>query len=93
LVAVEAMLYGTPVVGTPEVLPEVVPSECGVYARPADPESLARAIGGALDRMWDHGAIRAHALTFDWRGRVGAFEEAYEEVAAAWRLRRGAPSA
>ncbi len=93
LVAVEAMLYGTPVVGTPEVLPEVVPPECGVYARPGDPESLARALGEALDRTWDRGAIRAHALTFDWRGRVGAYEEAYEEVAAAWRLRRGEPSA
>lgn len=93
LVAVEAMLYGTPVVGTPEVLPEVVPPECGVYARPGDPESLARALGEALDRTWDRGAIRAHAVTFDWRMRVGAFEAAYEEVAAAWRLRRAASSA
>jgi glycosyltransferase involved in cell wall biosynthesis len=85
LVAVEAMLYGTPVVGTPEVLPEVVPPECGVYAPPGDPESLARAIGEALERTWDREAIRAHALTFDWRGRVGEYEAAYEDVVAAWR--------
>ncbi len=85
LVAVEAMLYGTPVVGTPEVLPEVMPPEYGVYARPGDPESLARAIGEALGRTWDSEAIRAHALTFDWRGRVGAFEAAYEEIVAAWQ--------
>ena len=93
LVAVEAMLYGTPVVGTPEVLPEVVPPECGVYARPGDPESLAGAIGEALERAWDRDAIRAHALTFDWRERIVAFENAYQAVIAAWQVRRAAASA
>lgn len=93
LVAVEAMLYGTPVVGTPEVMPEVVPPECGVYANPGDPESLARAIGEALERAWDRDTIRAHAHSFDWRDRIGAFERAYEEIASAWRPTRGGASA
>lgn len=93
LVAVEAMLHGTPVVGTPEVLPEVVPPDCGVYANPGDPESLAHAIGETLKRTWDRDAIRAHALSFDWRDRVGAFEQAYEEIASAWRPTRGGASA
>jgi hypothetical protein len=56
-----------------------------VYAPPGDSESLARAVGEALERTWDREAIRAHALTFDWGGRVGAYEAAYEDVVAAWR--------
>jgi len=83
LVAVEAMLCGTPVVGTPEVFSEVVPDFCGSIAPAADPEGLADAIAEALDRQWDHEAIRAHAMGFDWRGRVAAFEATYERVLAA----------
>jgi len=93
LVAVEAMLYGTPVVGTPEVLPEVVPPEAGIYARPNDPEALARAIGEVLGRTWDRKAIQGHALSFDWTDRIGTFERAYEEIVSAWHPMRAGASA
>lgn len=83
LVAVEAMLSGTPVVGTPEVFSEVVPEYCGSIAPAADPEGLADAVADALVRQWDHEAIRAHALGFDWRERVVAFETTYERILAA----------
>ena len=82
LVAVEAMLCGTPVVGTPEVFSEVVADFCGSIARAADPDALADAIASALARQWDHEAIRAHALGFDWCERVAAFETTYERILA-----------
>ncbi len=84
LVALEAMLCGTPVVGTPEVFEEVVPEECGLRANPGDPESLADAIEAALAKTWDRQAIREYALGFDWDERVHEFEDVYTEVVAGW---------
>jgi len=83
LVAVEAMLCGAPVVGTPEVFTEVVPEFCGSIAPASDPAGLAEAVADALSRPWDHDAIRAHARGFDWHERVRAFEVTYERILAA----------
>ena len=82
LVALEAMLCGTPVVGTPEVLSEVLPEECGIRVEPGDPDALAAAIVTALERPWNHQAIRAYALGFSWEDRIGQFESVYEEILA-----------
>lgn len=89
LVAVEAMLYGTPVVGTPEVLAEVVPGGCGIRTEPGDPASLAAAVAEALDRTWDRELIVSYARGFDWRARVGQYEALYERVLTTRPLRRG----
>jgi len=80
LVAVEAMLRGTPVVGTPEVFSEVVPEFAGSVAPVSDPAALAEAISGALSRTWDRDAIREYALGFDWDRRIGEYEAVYAEV-------------
>ena len=82
LVALEAMLFGLPVIGSPEVFDEVVPTRSGMQVRPQAPEALARAIADALGRSWDRAAIRAGALDFDWGSRIGAFEQAYAEIVA-----------
>jgi len=78
LVAVEAMLVGCPVVGTPDVLPEVVPPFAGTFVRSG--MSLVDAVANALDRTWDRDAIAAHALGYDWKVRIGDFERLYEAV-------------
>lgn len=82
LVAVEAMLCGTPVVGTPEVFGEVVPEFGGSVAPVSDPAALAEAISAALARTWDRDAIREYALGFDWERRIGEYEAVYAEVRA-----------
>jgi glycosyltransferase involved in cell wall biosynthesis len=80
LVALEAMLFGIPVVGCAEVLAEVVPAFCGIRVEPGDPVALARAVREALDRTWDRDAIRAHAEGFAWESRIDRHEAAYAEV-------------
>lgn len=80
LVALESMLCGCPVVGTPEVLPEVVPDEFGVYVPSHEATDLAGGIASALERQWDREAMRRHALGYDWDERVGAFERMYAQV-------------
>lgn len=88
LVALEAMLFGLPVVGCPEVLAEVVPPHCGTRVAPRDPGALADAVREALGRQWDRDAIRAHAESFDWESRIGAHEATYAEVVATSGERR-----
>jgi glycosyltransferase involved in cell wall biosynthesis len=77
LVATEAMLSGCPVVGTPEVLPEVVPDFAGICVATHDASALADAIARALDVPWDRAAIREWALGFDWNMRLSEFESLY----------------
>ncbi len=77
LVATEAMLSGCPVVGTPAVLPEVVPEFAGIYIPTHDALPLADAIACALDTQWDRAAIRKWALGFDWNARLAEFEALY----------------
>jgi len=82
LVAVEAMLCGTPVVGTPAVFSEVVPEFGGIVAPVSDPGALAEAIRAALSREWDRDAIRDYALGFGWEDRIAEYEAVYADVIA-----------
>lgn len=83
LVALEAMLCGCPVVGTPEVLPEVVPDGSGICVGSFDLEALVSALEGALDRDWDRGSIRARVLGSDWTTRVVDYEALYAGLVTA----------
>ncbi|MBE0475873.1 MAG: glycosyltransferase family 4 protein [Coriobacteriia bacterium] len=79
LVFVEAMLCGCPVVGTPDVLGEVLPGDAyGIQAPSGDPAALAGAISAAMDRRWDREALRRWGEGFDWGSRIAGFERLYE---------------
>jgi glycosyltransferase involved in cell wall biosynthesis len=79
LVFVEAMLCGCPVVGTPDVISELIPSDdYGYYVPVGDPEALAVALEEALQRQWDREQIREYACTFDWERMIGKYEAVYE---------------
>jgi len=80
LVALEAMLCGCPVVGTPEVLPEVVPAESGVCVDSFELPALVAALESAIDRTWDRAAIRARVLGSDWAVRIADYETLYSDL-------------
>ncbi|TDB38780.1 MAG: glycosyltransferase family 4 protein [Actinobacteria bacterium] len=81
LVALEAMLCGCPVVGTPEVLPEVVPDGSGICVPSFELSDLASALAEALDRTWDRAAIRERVLCSDWALRIADYERLYASLA------------
>ena len=83
LAAVEAMLCGAPIVGTFEVMPEVVPEFAGIYVPSHEPADLAEGLQAAIERDWDRAAIREFALGYDWQTRVVGFEEFYEQALSA----------
>jgi len=80
LVALESMLCGCPVVGTPEVLPEVVPDGSGICVGSFEIEALVSALEEALDREWNRGAIRERVLGSDWTARVADYESLYARL-------------
>ena len=80
LAAVEAMLCGTPVVGTFGVMPEVVPDFAGIYVPSHDPTDLAAGLSRALSRAWDRDAIRQFALGYDWKVQISGFEAFYRDA-------------
>jgi glycosyltransferase involved in cell wall biosynthesis len=81
LVFFESMLCGCPVIGTPSVLSELLPSrEYGYLTSQGDSESLATAIETALKQPWDREKIRNYVLQFDWSIKVKEFEEVYRTV-------------
>lgn len=82
LAAVEAMLCGCPVVGTFEVMPEVVPDFAGIYVPSHEPSDLAEGLRQAILRDWDRDAIRAFALGYDWQTQIVGFEEFYQQALA-----------
>ncbi len=81
LVALEAMLCGCPVVGTPEVLPEVVPEGSGICVPSFELGDLVTALAEALDRTWDRAAIRERVLDSDWATRIVDYEALYASLA------------
>jgi glycosyltransferase involved in cell wall biosynthesis len=84
LVFIEAMLCGCPVIGTPAVLNELIPSsDYGYCTPPDDASALADVIEKALHRSWDRTKIRDYALSFDWNIKGHDFEEVYNEIARA----------
>lgn len=82
LAAVEAMLCGCPIVGTFDVMPEVVPEYAGVFVPSHDPVDLAAGLTEAIAREWDRDAIREFALGYDWKKQVGGFDALYQEILA-----------
>lgn len=82
LAAVEAMLCGCPVVGTFDVMPEVVPEYAGVFVPSHEPVDLAAGLTEAIERDWDRDAIRSFALGYDWKTQVGGFESLYRDILA-----------
>jgi glycosyltransferase involved in cell wall biosynthesis len=81
VVFIEAMLCGCPVIGTPEVLQELLPGEgFGYYVPSENPQALADAIEKAHSQSWDRAKIRHYATDFDWKTRIHDFEEAYAEI-------------
>jgi len=89
-VVLEAMATGLPVVATRVGgLPELVDESTGLLAEPRDPESIARRIGEALDRLdaFDREEIARRARERYGRAAVGAlllraYEDAQREVEA-----------
>jgi len=93
LPAGEAMACAVPVVSTTGgALPEVV-GAAGVLVPPADPQALARAIGGLLDRperaaaLGRRGFERVHRH-FSWRRAAQLTVDAYREAIDAHRRLR-----
>jgi len=82
LVYIEAMLCGCPVIGTPKVLDEILPSDdCGHHIPHGDTRTLAITIENAMQQPWDRERIRSHALTFAWDHLIGNFENVYKDIA------------
>jgi len=66
-VVLEAMACATPVVATNVGgIPEVVTEKTGIIAKEITAECIATCLLEALNKSWDHTAIRAHAETFNW---------------------------
>jgi glycosyltransferase involved in cell wall biosynthesis len=81
LVFIEAMLCGCPVIGTPEALKEILPSEeSGFYIPPGDIHALTTGIERALERSWNREKIRRSVLHFDWKESLHSFERIYHEI-------------
>ncbi len=77
LVAVEAMLSGTPVLGTPRgALPELVTPEAGLLSISRD--ELRAALEN--DTRWDHTAVRRRGLEFTAERMARAYIEHYESL-------------
>jgi glycosyltransferase involved in cell wall biosynthesis len=81
LVFIEAMLCGCPVIGTPEVLDELLLSDaCGFRVPDRDAFALAQSIKEALGRNWDREEIRHYALSYDWKTKIQDFIQIYHEI-------------
>jgi glycosyltransferase involved in cell wall biosynthesis len=81
LVFVEAMLCGCPVIGTPEALKEILPSdENGFFIPPGNVLTLTTCIQRALERPWNREKIRQSVLHFDWKESLNRFEGIYREI-------------
>lgn len=81
LVFIEGMFHGCPVLGSPEVLSEILPGPA--YGRafpPGDAEALAAVMGSALHLPWDRHRIREFALAFSWDTRIAAYERIYRHI-------------
>jgi teichuronic acid biosynthesis glycosyltransferase TuaC len=67
-VILEAMGCGTPVVASHVGgIPELLSDDVGILVPPSDTQALATALEVALERSWNHDAIRRHAVeNFTW---------------------------
>lgn len=83
LVFIEAMLCGCPVIGRPEVLREILPSQrCGLQLGSSRPEDWAEEISKALNRSWSKEEIQGSAAHFTWEVSGERFEALYQALVA-----------
>ena len=81
-VLVEALACGCPVVATDVGgAGEIVDASSGMLLPPRDPDALARALGEALARDWDHAAMSA-SMSRGWDRVARETLEACEQVLA-----------
>ncbi len=81
IVFIEAMLCGCPVIGSPTVLDELLPSnDYGYFVPPNDAKALASAIEKAIKKSWNREQIREYALNFDWKKKIRDFKHVYREI-------------
>lgn len=79
----ESLACGTPILATavggiPEALDD--PNLGTLITPDISPEKLAVQIEAALDRRWDHAAIRRHALNYSWQALGARIYELYKKL-------------
>ena len=82
----ESLACGTPVLATAVGgIPEALRDPNLGTLIPADiaPDKLAVQIQAALDRRWDHAAIRQHALHYSWQALASRIVELYKKLISA----------
>jgi teichuronic acid biosynthesis glycosyltransferase TuaC len=80
----EAMLCGTPVIGTdtPGIRDAIANEACSILIKPNDPGALAEAIEKGLNKKWDREKVIEFALSFSWEKSIRKFEKIYEGLIA-----------
>ena len=75
------MLCGCPVIGRPEVLVEILPSErCGVHLPSSQPSLWAESITRALEGDWSKAEIHTLSQVFTWEVLGNEFERIYGQM-------------
>ncbi len=82
----ESLACGTPVLATavggiPEALAD--PNLGTLIPAEIDPEKLSMQVQAALDRRWDHAAIRRNALNYAWPALASRIFELYQKLVGA----------
>lgn len=80
-VVLEALASGRPVVASKVGgIPELVNDSNGILVTPENAAALAKGLAEALERKWDHAAIRNAMQDSSWSSCASQYVEAYENV-------------